>query len=139
MDNQYKAGFSLLEVMVAILVLAALVLGSSALVYRVNGGIQLEQNKREAIISADSVMEFYWNKSYDDLRDNFSDQSIVKSVTVNGRSMTATIALSAEMTDSSGDNYIEISVDVDHRGTANDIVLVTRRYPFGIGRAPLEP
>ena len=137
MSKSKKTGVTLIEVMIAIVILVVLVLGSAAVVYQAEGGIQRQQNKREATVAANQLMEVFWNKSYADLRDNYGGTSVSRTETVNGNAMSATISIGAEQPDVNGTLYIEISVDVDHRGAANDIVFVTRRYLYGINKAAL--
>lgn len=133
-----KYGFSLIEVMIAVLVLAVLVLGSAAVVYRAGGGIQRQQNKRETIVAANQVLEIFWNMTYADLKGKYAGGSpIARTQLVNGNSLNASVVISEEKTDSHGEQYIEITLDLDHRGGTDDIVFVTRRYEFGLNGASL--
>ncbi len=51
------AGFTLLEIMVAILLLAVLAIGGAAALYRTGGSIQAQGNKRIAVELANKVLE----------------------------------------------------------------------------------
>lgn len=138
MKTKHKSGFSLVEIMVAVLILAVLAIGGAAVMYQTGGNIQRQQNKREALIVANHIVESYWNLNYGDLRDNYAGGTgSENSVVVNGRTMNLTVDFGAESFDGDGNRYIEISVDVDHLGSGDDVILITRRYLYGIGRAAL--
>ena len=134
--TQNKSGFSLVEVVVTILLLVVIALGGSAVMSQAGGGIQRQQNKREALVAANTVMERIWNQSYSDLESR-SDSTLNETVTVNGITMNVTVDVGVESTDPDGRSYIELSVDVDHLSASDDILITTRRYEFGISRAAL--
>ena len=134
--NRNKSGFSLVEVMVAVLLLVVLSLGGAAVMYQTGGGIQRVQNKREAIIAANVIMERLWNQSYADLQ-SIADSSDSDTVTVNGLTMTVTVDVGVESADVDGNAYLELSVDIDHLAASDDIIIKTRRYEYGISRAAL--
>lgn len=127
-----------MEIMIATLVLAVLVIGGAAVLSKAGGGIQQQQNKREALIAADAVMEHFWNRSYYNLKDNFEDSTIATNVSVNGKSMSVAVTVSSESTDVDGNPYLELSVSVRSVSGAPSDVYVTRRYEFGLSRAALE-
>jgi prepilin-type N-terminal cleavage/methylation domain-containing protein len=131
-----KSGFSLVEVVVTILLLVVIALGGSAVMSQTGGGIQRQQNKREALVAANTVMERIWNQSYSVLQ-SLSDSTINETVTVNGVVMNVTVDVGVESTDPDGQSYIELTVDVDHLSASDDIRITTRRYEFGISRAAL--
>lgn len=131
-----KSGFSLVEVMVAVLLLVILLLGGAAVMYQTGGGIQRQQNKREAIMAANAIMERLWNQSYPDLL-SIAPRNASETVVVNGLTMNVTVDVGAESTDVDGNPYLELSVDVDHLNSSDDIVIKTRRYEYGISRAAL--
>lgn len=137
MKNSKKNGFSLIEIMVAIVVLIVLVLGAASLTYQLGGGIQRQQNKREAVVVANHVAEAFWNMSYDTLKTDYAGTADKRTVTVNGVSRRVTVTVGDEQTDSWGDSYMEFTVDLDHRSSTDDIVFTIRRYPAGLSRAIL--
>lgn len=135
MKRKKQAGFSLIEVMIAIVILALVILGSAALVFQASGGIQKQQNKREAVVAANTVLERYWNVTYSTLLNDFAGSTETTTETVNGNSMTVTITFSNELV-WDGESYIQILVDVDH-ATGEDIQLTSRRYEFGLSKASI--
>lgn len=137
-NKKHTSGFSLVEVMVSVLVLVVLLIGGASVMYQTGGSIQRQQNKREALIAANNVLERFWNRSYEDLRDNFADSvSSLNAASVNGQTMALNVAFSDELIDANGHPYIEITVDINHLSSGDDVVVVTRRYPYGIGRTAL--
>ncbi|HEY5653688.1 MAG TPA: type II secretion system protein, partial [Pontiella sp.] len=131
--NKRDAGFSLIEVMVSILILGVLVIGSSMASYQIGGNIQRQQNKREAIVQANAILERdYWNKTFSELDGSVG---VSGTIDVNGRSMNYTTQLVSVDEDYDGINdYVEIRVDIDHMDAENDIVFVSRRYRHGLSR-----
>ena len=132
MKTKHKSGFSLVEIMVAILVLVVLALGGGAVMYQTGGDIQQQQNKREAIVAANLVLENLWNTTYADLG---SSPSTPISVTVNGITMTVSpVPILADQTDASGDKYHQIQVSVN-LPTGEPVILTGRRYERGLSKA----
>lgn len=128
-----KIGFTLVEVMISILLLLIMVLGGSAVMYQTGGGIQRQQNKREAVVAANSVLEGYWNTTYDDLG-KLAGTPISTNVAVNGQDRTATIEISTEQNDGDGGKYYELQVSVPWMD-GETVDLVSRRYERGLSKA----
>ena len=135
MKTKNKSGFSLIEIMVAVILLVTLALGGAAVMYQTGGSIQRQQNKREALVAANFAMESFWNQNYDSLRSLGGTQSSTNA-DVNGQTMTMTVDILPEDVDIDGNSNVVIVIDVDHMGS-DDVIIRTLRYPFGIGRAAL--
>ena len=135
--NKNKTGFSLVEIMVSVLVLVVLALGGAAVMYQTGGGIQRQQNKREALVAANSIMEGVWNRSYESLRADSGSTTSTNEV-VNGINMAGSLVISAETNDVDVNPYIELQAEIDHLDAETDVVIKTRRYEFGISRATYE-
>lgn len=134
MKRNDKSGFSLVEVMVSMLVLAALVVGSAAVVYHAAGGIQRQQNKREGIVAVNEMMDSVWNQTYADLRQKQNTIS-TRNISVNHNTIAVTIAISAEATDLlTGEKFIQITLNMDPTGTGDHITLESRRYAYGLSK-----
>jgi type II secretory pathway pseudopilin PulG len=131
-----RAGFSLIEIMVAILLLVVLVIGSAAMMYQTGGTIQRQQNKREALLAANAVMEEYWsNTSYDALF-GLDGSSIETNVPVNGISMGGLVSIDA-VTDEEGKECVEITVGIDYLGAQDNVEISARRYRRGLSKVAL--
>ena len=63
MKTKRTAGFSLVETMVSVVVLAVLALGGAATLYHTGGNIQQQQNQREAVIAVTQAMEAVWRSA----------------------------------------------------------------------------
>jgi prepilin-type N-terminal cleavage/methylation domain-containing protein len=137
MSRQHKSGFSLIEVMIGMLILAVLVVGAATIMYQTGGIIQRQQNKREAIVAASTVLERYWSMTYADL-EGLDGTKENKSTEVNGISMDYEVSIDAQI-DSDGDYCMEIVVDIDHMGSTDDAILTARRYPHGLSKASVVP
>ena len=61
-------GFSLVEILFAMLILSVLVLGSSAILYQAGGTIAIQNNKRAAISAASSRLEQLGQRLYENIR-----------------------------------------------------------------------
>jgi Tfp pilus assembly protein PilV len=57
MTKNVKSGFSLIEIMVAILVLIVIVMGSAAMIYQTGGSVQKSGNSRVAAEIVNDVLE----------------------------------------------------------------------------------
>jgi len=138
MKSKKSEGFSLVEVMVSIVLLLVLVLAGAAVMSQTGGGIQRQQNKREAIIAANTVMESVWNESYA-INVARAGTTLNRTNTVNGVVMDVTITFGSEVVDAANNQqYVPIQVDVDHLGSSDDVVLSTFRYRYGLSRAELQ-
>lgn len=135
MKTNQKSGFSLIEVMVAILLLLVLVVGAFMQVSQSGSSIQRMQNTREALIAAEQVMDTYWSLNYDDLESKAGNTEN-QNVTVNGISMAVQSTFSTG-TDSLGIDYVQVAVDINHFGSQDDAIITTRRYAQGFSRAEL--
>lgn len=136
MQASRKAGMTLIEVMVAMLLLAILVIGGASVMTKAGGGVQEQQNKREALVSADAIMERFWNLSYPELQ-AYGGSTISTNALVNGVSRDVVVDIGNEALDADTNAYVEVSVTINHSNHADDDVYVTRRYEFGINRAAL--
>lgn len=128
-----KRGFTLVEIMISILVLTVLVVGGAAALYHTGGGIQRQQNKREAIVAANSELEKLWSTTYTELGSAAGTTNVIN-VSVNGRTLPLSTAVSEQVVDANGDRYYELSVSVSP--VPNDtVVLTSRRYERGLSKA----
>ncbi|MCF7864074.1 MAG: prepilin-type N-terminal cleavage/methylation domain-containing protein, partial [Kiritimatiellales bacterium] len=114
MKSKNKSGFSLIEVMVAALLLAVLAIGGAAVMYQTGGNIQIQGNKRIALELANEVLERYQSMEYKDIpasdTDTISVDGIPHSVTVN-----STKEHFPSPSPSVADEYKQIEVRVSYR------------------------
>ena len=139
MKEKNKNGFSLIEVMVAVLLLVVMVVAGAYAMSQAGGGIQRRQNMREAVISANSVLEEYWNLNYDGIV-SLAGTTVTRSAVVNGITMNVAITFGNEVNitgATENQQYVEVKVDIDHLSSTDDIVFTTRRYKYGLSRAAL--
>ena len=68
MKTKHKSGFSLIEIMVAALVLAALAVGGAAALYHAGAGIQEQELKRMAVDQAMERLELVKRTKYSIIR-----------------------------------------------------------------------
>ena len=134
MKTKHKSGFSLIEIMVSVIILVVLALGGAAVMYRTGGDIQRQQNKREALVVANRVLEGLWNTTYADLG---ASPLIPAIVAVNGNSMPVSAVISSEQINVDGDNYRDIQISISY--VQNDTVeLNSRRYERGLSKAKVN-
>ncbi len=107
MKTNRKSGFSLIEIMVSVLILVVLALGGAAVMYQTGGNIQRQQNKREAIVAANQVLETIWNTTYTNIG---SDPTTPATVSVNENTMPISVTISSENTNADGDKYYDIQI-----------------------------
>ena len=129
-----KSGFSLIEIMVAVILLAVLALGGAAVMYQTGGGVQRQQNKREAIVAANRVLENLWSTTYANIG---SSPTSPTTVSVNGNAMTTSVTISSEQTNADGDNYYDIQITISYM-TGDPVVLNSRRYEKGLSKAAVN-
>ena len=67
MMRQGNSGFTIVEVMAAVLTLVILILGAAAVMYQTGGGIQVAGNKRVAMDLVNSVLEDATDTAYNNL------------------------------------------------------------------------
>ena len=125
--NKNKSGFSLIEIMVAMLLLAVLVTGGSKVLSTTGGDIQVYGNKRVALELARTELEGLMAVDYFTLRDAAvvgNPQTGSRSETWNG--VAAAINWTNRLVSSGGilDNeYIALDVAVSYRGTDQTVLL----------------
>lgn len=134
MKNKNKSGFSLIEVMVAVLLLMVMAIGSAAVMYQTGGGVQRQQNKREAIVAANTVLESYWNTTYSDLKAAAVNSPISDSVLVNGLTMPSSVTISSGQDGGTGESYVEIKVSITYMA-GETVDVISRRYEKGLSKA----
>ncbi|VGO17544.1 hypothetical protein PDESU_06141 [Pontiella desulfatans] len=130
MKKTQKSGFTLIEVMVACLLLVVVLLGSASVSYRSGAGIQGHQDRREATIAANIILEKYWNMTYPDLQ-AFAGTSISISKPVNGKTLTGSVDFVQ------GSDCIEIALDLKFNNDSDSIQFATKRYKYGLSKAKL--
>ena len=138
MHVNHKSGFSLIEVMVAALILVVLVIGGGALMYHAGGNIKVMGNKHLAMERAMSKLESYRSRDYFDLRAAAVADSPEVNVTNelhNGITMTITTTNQlistggilkeyADVHGGSVDNeYIQLSVLATYRNSDETVLL----------------
>ncbi len=131
MKTKNKSGFSLIEIMVAVIILTVLALGGAAVMYHTGGGVQRQQNKREAIVAANRVLEALWNTTYANIG---SSPETPSTVSVNGNTMATDVTISDEETNADGDNYYDIKISISYM-TGDTVELNSRRYKKGLSKA----
>lgn len=134
MKTTYKYGFSLIEIMVSILILVVLAMGGAAVTYHAGGGIQRQQNKREAIVAANSILEALWSATYESLGTN---PTIQTTAWVNGNTMPVNGIISSEQINEDGDKYREIQISIFYM-EGDTVALTSRRYEKGLSKAPVN-
>ena len=132
MKTKNKSGFSLIEIMVASLLLAVLALGGAAVLYRTGGGIQVYGNKRIAMEYARSMIETLKVEDYFVSRNRSSDDPVVTVETVNGVSLAITTDLTLHGADPADpdvgplDNeYVELEIQVQYGRSADERVIMS--------------
>ena len=134
MKTKHKSGFSLVEIMVSILILTVLALGGSAVLYHTGGNIQRQQNKREAIVAANHVLEALWNMTYANLGSNPTKPA---TVSVNGNTMPVVVTILTGQTNVDGDKYHGIQISISYMA-GETVVLDSHRYAKGLSKAAVN-
>lgn len=131
MKTKHKSGFSLVEVMVASLILAALVVGGAAVLYQTGGGVQIAGNKRVAMEYARSEMEAFKIGDYFVLRASAPNTSVTKTETVNEVPLVITTDIILHGADPSdpdvgplGNEYLELHVQVQYGRYSDEVVVM---------------
>lgn len=137
-----KNGFSLVEIMVAILLLAVLALGGAAVLYQTGGGIQVAGNKRVALELARSELEALSMEDYFVLRSRAAagnPETLTWSEAHNGVTLSistinqliTTGGIMDVMSGGSEDNeYLELRVEVQYRPSSSEKVVVETTKVF---------
>jgi len=121
-----KAGFSLVEIMVSILILVVLALGGSAVLYQTGGDIQVVGNKRVALELAKIEMEGLLAANYDTLRARAvaADPEILSRTEIhNGVSISIILTNRLAPGGILGNEYIALDVNAVY-GAADESVLL---------------
>ncbi len=133
MDQKNKSGFSLLEIMVAALILIVVVLGSATLLYQTGSDIRVLGNKHLAMERARSKIEWLRSFPYQTLRasavagspaigvTNETHNGITITITSTNRLITTGGILS--QTGLSDNEYIKLSVLAQYRGVDETVLL----------------
>jgi prepilin-type N-terminal cleavage/methylation domain-containing protein len=125
-----RAAFSLVEVMLAMLVLAILVIGGAAFIYRSRTSMVLQQYKRAAIVSANERMEQVMRGwTYNQLASNVITGALVENlVPLNGRTHFGGNACTRTTTVSAGvDGCLAVVVSVQYAGPAATVTIESLR------------
>ena len=132
MKTKNKSGFSLVEIMVAALLLAVLAIGGAAVMYQTGGNIQIQGNKRIALELANEVLERYQSIEYSDIpssdTDTISVDGIAHLVAIN-----STIEHFPSPSPSVADEYKQIEVRVSYRSGLDNVVVIDSIivHPYG--------
>ncbi len=137
MKIKYQSGFSLVEVMFAILILSILVLGSSAILYQAGGTIAIQNNKRAATSVASRRLERLGGMLYEDLRSNFGGEYYIEldndrvslapdeSVLVNGKLRSIVVKAETIFQSSPDREFVRVEARVQYRSGDNWLALTT--------------
>ena len=137
MNLKLKSGFSLVELMVAMLILAVLVLGSAAILYQAGGTIAIQNNKRAAVSAASRRLEQISGMLYDDIRSNsgglyYIDASNDRqssppddTVSINGRQQPIIVSAETIFVPSPDREFVQVEAKVQYRSGGNWVVLTT--------------
>lgn len=117
-----KSGFSLIEVMVAILVLVVLVIGSAAVVSQTGVGLQEQAHSRDAMELVNEIMETAQSANYSSVASSTNaytrnDISYTVSTTVN--EFTSTVESNSVVR-----KKVAINISYDGRDISADFVLI---------------
>ena len=134
--NRKKQGFSLIEIMVAALILSVVLLSAGHLMMQTSVTVQQQQLKREAIVSATTVMERYWNMNYEDLL-SYVGSPESSSINVTGIVLDYEVTFT-EVTDAEGQDCVEIVTRVYRTDFVEDILVSARRYRYGLSQAAIQ-
>lgn len=135
-QRQNKQGFTLIEVMVSALILAVVLIGAAHLMMQTSITVKQQQLKREAIISAGTVMESFWGMAYDDLEDlDGSTRNL--SIYVTGVALDVDVTVDA-VTDAEGMDCIEITAAAYRAQHVEEVRVTGRRYRQGLSQAAVN-
>jgi len=127
MKTKHKSGFSLIEIMVAALLLAFLAVGGAAVLYQTGGGVRVQGNKRIAMEHVRSELEELSEVDYFELRAraiaanpevlvwNESHYGVPFSVTVTNRFISTGGVLYDVSSGTLDNEYLELSVRIQSR------------------------
>ena len=137
MKTKNKSGFSLIEIMVAALLLAFLAVGGAAVLYQTGGGVQVQGNKRIAMEYARSRIESSKSTGYFVLRALAPNASATTTETVNGVPLVITTDITLHGDDPDdpngsfgllGNEYLELEIQVQYgRSTDETVVMNTTK------------
>lgn len=126
MNVNRKSGFSLIESMTSILVLAVLAVGGSTALYQFGKGIRVQGNKRVAIELANKVLENEKAKAFVDIATPSQETGYE---TVNGFQHEITIGRE-QYGSNVANQYKHIVVEVTYWG-ADDVVTLDTTKSYG--------
>jgi len=134
METNSKSGFSLVEIMVAVLILTVLALGGAAILYRAGGTVAIQNGKRAAISAANRRLEQLSTVPYADIAssgyinrfNNVVASEPDETVTINGRQRKI-VAKVDKMMDASwpAREFARVTVQVDFRSGENPVSMTT--------------
>lgn len=150
MKTKNKSGFSLIEIMVAAILLAVLALGGAQVLYHTGANIQIQGNKRIALELANARLESVRIQNYyglgglvppeldvDDkyfLTDNdgdhllsLNDSSQSDEITLGGNAFSMHTKIVRRSSDSSSDfstEFLDVTVSVSYRNSSPEEVVV---------------
>lgn len=132
MKPKNKSGFSLVEVMVAALILVVLVIGGAALLAHAGSNVQVVGNKRVALERARTRMEQLRATDYMVLRERAvaagNREITTTSETYNG--VLLSISSTNQLVSSGGvlgNEYLALSVRASYRGANESVLLHARK------------
>ena len=117
-----KSGFSLIEVMVAILVLVVLVIGSAAVVSQTGGGLQAQAHSRDAMELVNEIMESAQSADYSSVAagtNAFTRNGISYTVFTTVTEVTLTVETNSPLR-----KKVAINLSYDGRDISADFVLI---------------
>jgi prepilin-type N-terminal cleavage/methylation domain-containing protein len=144
-----KCGFTLVEVMIAIVILMVVALGNAAFLYHSQVGISTQGNKRVALEAASSRLEEIRASDYNDIKPieknydvyylsgqvgdwTLADNDPGETRNINGKTLPIVTKVRYMDIDGESDSYdyVQITVSTGYRTGINDMVtLETFRFP----------
>lgn len=125
--SAFRKGFTLVEVILAILILAVLALGGGAFIYHSRMNLMQQVYKRAAIMSANDKMEWLMRlETYDAVKNRIGNVE-TNSVSLNGSERFGRYYVRTTTVSNGVDNCLDVTVRVQYAGPNEVVSLRTLR------------
>lgn len=138
LNTKGKKGFSLVEVMIAVLLLTIMALGGAAFMQRAGSTVTIQKSKRAAIIAASRRLEQLRTEPFDNINDspvgalwyidganNVVTDKPAETVSINGRQRPFYVEIQRFSESSPTREYVRATVYVQYREGGNWVSLTT--------------